>query len=71
MSKKSEKLKVKLAELSEQLAVAQRSEREADKAELLRLIDRADCLPAALEWVRAQSAASKTKPKNQQEVRHE
>lgn len=67
MSKKSEKLKVKLAELSEQLAVAQRSEREADKAELLRLIDRADCLTEALAWARAKTGRRLPQHQNQRE----
>jgi hypothetical protein len=67
MSKKSEKLKVKLAELSEQLAVAQRSEREADKAELLRLIDRADCLTEALAWARAKIGRRLPRHQNQRE----
>jgi len=55
MSKKSEKLKLKLSVLSAQLAEAQRNEREADKAELLRLVDRAGCLTEALAWARAKA----------------
>lgn len=65
MSKKSEKLKLKLAVLSEQLAAAQRSEREADKAELLRLIDRADCLTEALAWARTKTGRRPPQHQNQ------
>ena len=68
---KSEKIAAQIARLEEEKRAAIAAEREVDQAELLRLVARADCLPAALEWARAQPATSKTKPKNQQEVRHE
>lgn len=67
--KKSEKIAAAIARLEEEKRAAIAAEREADHAELRRLIERSDCLPAALEWARA--ATGKTKPKNQQEDDHE
>lgn len=65
---KSEKIAAQIARLEEEKRAALSAEREADQAELLRLVERADCLPAALEWARAQA---KTRGKTRQEVHHE
>lgn len=65
---KSEKIAARIARLEEEKRVALAAEREADKAELLRLIDRSDCLPEALEWARTRVSARQAKTKNQQEA---
>ncbi len=59
MTAKSEKLAEKIAALQGQMRAAEQAEREADKAELLRLIERADCLPEALEWARSKAGRRK------------
>lgn len=49
------------------MRAAEKAERDADKAELLRLIQRADCLPEALEWARARAGRrNQTKQINQE-----
>lgn len=65
---KSEKLAAQIARLEAEKQEALDAERRADQAELLRLIDRLDCLPAALEWVRARVDGKPKRVKNQQEV---
>jgi hypothetical protein len=66
---KSEKIAAQIARLEEEKRAAIAAEREADQAELLRLVARADCLPAALEWARSMAGGRHAKPvKNQQEV---
>lgn len=65
---KSEKLERKLAALREQIAAAKKAEEDAGKAELLRLIDRAGCLPEALHWARAKAGRRTRAKQNQQEV---
>lgn len=66
---KSEKLAAQIARLEEEKRLALDAEHRTDQAELLRLIDRADCLPEALEWVRSRVGGRRAKPaKNQQEV---
>ena len=65
MTAKSEKLAKKITALQEQMRAAEKAEREADEAELLRLIERADCLPEALAWARAK--AGRRPSKNQRE----
>lgn len=66
---KSEKIAAQIARLESEKQAALDAERRADQAELLRLIDRADCLPDALEWVRTRGGVRRAKPaKNQQEV---
>ena len=65
---KSEKIAATIARLEEEKRVAIAAEREADKAELLRLIDRFDCLHEALAWARARAGGRRSKPVNQQEA---
>ena len=66
---KSEKIIAQIARLEEEKRAALAAEREADRGELLRLIDRADCLPTALEWARSMARGRHTKHvKSQQEV---
>lgn len=67
MTTKSEKLERKLAALREQIAAAKEAEQKADKDELLRLIDRANCLPEALEWVSARVGRRKQNKQTEQE----
>jgi len=62
---RSEKIIAQIARLEEEKRAALAAEREADRAELLRLIERSDCLPAALAWARAQA---KTRGKTKQEA---
>lgn len=66
---KSEKLAAQIARLEEEKQAALDEERRTDQAELLRLIDRADCLPQALEWARSQSGRVRgRKVQSKQEV---
>lgn len=71
MTAKSEKLAEKIAALQEQMRAAEKAEREADEAELLRLIERADCLLEALEWARAKAGRRKHTKQNRQECSDE
>ena len=59
--KKSNTLKSKLEALQAELAAAEAAERKADQAELLRLIDKSDCLAAALAWARDRAAPAPRK----------
>lgn len=68
MTAKSEKLAEKIAALQEQMRAAEKAEREADEAELLRLVERADCLPEALEWARAKAGRRTHTKQNQRGV---
>ncbi len=68
MTAKSEKLAENIAALQEQMRAAEQAERKADQAELLRLIERADCLPEALDWARAKAGRRKPTKHNQREV---
>jgi hypothetical protein len=66
---KSEKIALQIARLEAEKQAALDAERRADQAELIRLIERADCLPEALEWVRTRGSVRRAKPaKNQQEA---
>lgn len=65
---RSEKIAAHIARLEAEKQEALDAERRADQSELLRLIERADCLPAALEWVRARVGGKSKRVKNQQEV---
>lgn len=65
---KSEKIAAQIARLESEKQAALDAERRADQAELLRLVDRAECLPEALEWARARAGGRHAKQKNQQEV---
>ena len=65
---KSEKIAAQIARLEAEKQAALDAERRADQAELLRLVDRAGCLPEALVWVRARAGRKQTNPVNQQEV---
>lgn len=66
---KSEKIAAQIARLEEEKRAALDAERRTDQVELLRMIDRADCLSEALEWARARVGGRRAKPvRIQQEV---
>lgn len=60
---KSEKIAAQIARLEEEKRAALDAERRTDQAELLRMIDRADCLSEALEWARARVRVGGRRPK--------
>lgn len=70
MAKKSVELEQELAALKARIAAQKAREQQAGERELLKLVRKSDCLPAAIAWAKSRAAAGRRNAHTDAEVDH-